>query len=52
MIAKFNVAVFEFLDKREGNIEDAYEIVLSRVSERAFMKIAKEKYGLSDELLK
>jgi hypothetical protein len=51
LLAEVNEAVLKFLDKRDGNIEDAYEILISRISERAFVKIAKERYGLSGDPL-
>lgn len=47
LMAEIGKAVLKFLDIKDGNIEDAYEILASRISERAFVKIAKEKYGLS-----
>jgi hypothetical protein len=35
---------------RDGNLEDAYEILSSHISERGFLKIAKEKFGMRDVL--
>jgi hypothetical protein len=39
----------EFLD-RDGNLDDAYEILASHISERAFRKLALEHYHLIDPL--
>jgi hypothetical protein len=47
--ANLGILVKEYL-RREGNLEDAYEILASHISERAFCKLAKEKYGLRDPL--
>jgi hypothetical protein len=47
--ALINRAVHKFLS-REGHIDDAYEIIASNISERAFRQIARDKYGLIDPL--
>lgn len=35
----------EYLE-HDGNLDDGYEILFSHISERAFKRLAKEKYGL------
>ena len=47
--ANIGLAVNYFLDS-DGNIDDVYEILASHISERAFLKIAKNRYGMLDPL--
>jgi hypothetical protein len=47
--ANLGILVNEYL-KRDGNLDDAFEILASHISERAFCKLAKQKYGLRDPL--
>jgi len=49
LMAKIKRALDDFDDK-DGNRDDAYEILLSRVSERAFRKYALERFHLIDPL--
>jgi hypothetical protein len=47
--ANFGLAMNHFLD-RDGNFQDACEIMAEHIGEREFLRIAKTKYGLRDPL--
>lgn len=49
--AEIYAAVHKFIDRKDGNLQDAYEILAAHIGERAFVKLAREKYGLSGDPL-
>jgi hypothetical protein len=50
LFAEIGRSVQKFIYHRDGNRDDAYEVLLSQVSERAFRNYALEKYHLIDPL--
>lgn len=50
LMAEIQAAVSKFIDRKDGNLEDAYEILAAHIGERGFVKIAKSKFGLIDPL--
>jgi hypothetical protein len=50
LLGTINRAVGDFIYKKDGNRDDAYEVLFSMLSERAVKKLAYEKYNLIDPL--
>ncbi len=50
LMARIEKAIQDFIYKKDGNREDAYEILFSKLSERAVRKFAYQKFHLIDPL--
>ena len=50
LTARIEKAIQDFIYLKDGNREDAYEILFSKLSERAVRKFAYQKFHLIDPL--